>query len=114
LTSFFEGLPVYLLEMLASGRPVGAIRLPQYDPLIVPGKTGFLIERAKTPAASADALAAAFADLWNDVKAGRFDPGAIRLGAEPYSIANQMTRLFDSHRALQQPPNRMRKKPVAV
>jgi glycosyltransferase involved in cell wall biosynthesis len=105
LTSFFEGLPVYLLEMLASGRPVGAIYLPQYDPLILPGKTGFLVERASTPAASADALAAAFAALWNDIKAGRLEPAAIRLEADPYSIANQMSHLFSCHRALQSSPD---------
>lgn len=103
LTSYFEGLPVYLLEMLASGRPVGAIRLPQYDPLIVPGKTGFLVARAADPATSAAALAAAFAALWDDIKNGRLDPAAIRMQAEPYSVANQMGRLFDCHRGLQRP-----------
>jgi glycosyltransferase involved in cell wall biosynthesis len=40
LTSYFEGLPCYLLERLASGRPVGAIDLPQYQPLILPGISG--------------------------------------------------------------------------
>jgi glycosyltransferase involved in cell wall biosynthesis len=45
LTSYFEGLPCYLLEMLASGRPVGAIELPQYAPLILPGISGVLLAR---------------------------------------------------------------------
>ena len=40
LTSYFEGIPCYLLETLAVGRPFGAIRLPQYDPLIVEGISG--------------------------------------------------------------------------
>jgi glycosyltransferase involved in cell wall biosynthesis len=103
LTSYFEGLPVYLLEMLASGRSVGAIRLPQYDPLIVPGTSGFLLERAETPAASAEALAKGFVQLWADTKNGTFDPQAIRRLAEPYSVAAQMTKLFEGHRALQAP-----------
>jgi glycosyltransferase involved in cell wall biosynthesis len=104
VTSFFEGLPVYLLEMLASGRPIGAIRLPQYDPLILPRKSGFLIERGPTQSASADELAAGFVALWNDIRGGQYDPFGIRLLVDPYSTANQMKRLFDCHRGLQGRP----------
>ena len=64
LTSYFEGLPCYLLEMLASGRPVGAIDLPQYKPLILPGISGALIPRSEPREKCAEALANAFASLW--------------------------------------------------
>ena len=37
LTSFFEGMPCYLLELLAVGRPAAVIRLPQYDLVIEEG-----------------------------------------------------------------------------
>ena len=46
LTSFFEGMPCYLLEVLSVGRPVVAIRLPQYDLVIEEGVSGSMIERA--------------------------------------------------------------------
>lgn len=100
LTSFFEGMPCYLLELLSSGRPCGAIRLPQYDPLIVDGVSGFQFDRSENREADADRLAASFASLWADIRAGRLDPAAIREKVLPYSVMVQMPRLFERHRAL--------------
>ncbi len=100
LTSFFEGMPCFLLEGLAAGRPFGAIRLPQYDPLIVSGVSGALVERRDTPEASADALAAAFAEVWSAIKAGRITPEAVAAKAAPFAITSQMSRLFARHRGL--------------
>ena len=100
LTSFFEGMPCYLLEGLASGRPFGAIRLPQYDPLIVPGISGALVARQERPEETARALAAAFAGIWADIKAGRIEPARVARQIEPYAIGNQMSRMFARHRAL--------------
>ena len=34
LTSHYEGMPCFLLELLASGRPFGGVRLPQFAPLV--------------------------------------------------------------------------------
>lgn len=101
LTSFFEGMPCYLLEMLGLGRPFIAIRLPQYDPLIVEGVSGQLIERRETPELSCEALAEAFMTLWADIKAGVVDPRAVHGLVEPYSVKRQLARLFERHRALQ-------------
>jgi glycosyltransferase involved in cell wall biosynthesis len=101
LTSYFEGLPCYLLEMLASGRPVGAIELPQYEPLIVPGISGTLVPRTEPREACADALANAFAALWYDITNGRIDPVRLHTLIEPYSVETQFRRLFGIHRALQ-------------
>jgi glycosyltransferase involved in cell wall biosynthesis len=101
LTSFFEGMPCYLLEMLSVGRPFAAIRLPQYDPLIVPGVSGALIERTEPDDVCADALVDAFVTLRDDVFAGRLDPAAIHALTQPYSVDTQMARLFAHHRALQ-------------
>ncbi|MDX7950585.1 WecB/TagA/CpsF family glycosyltransferase [Lichenihabitans sp. Uapishka_5] len=101
LTSFFEGMPCYLLEMLSVGRPFAAIRLPQYDPLIVPGISGTLVERTDPDAACLDRLVDALADLRDAVAADRLDPAAIHALATPYSIDVQMERMFAHHRTLQ-------------
>ena len=101
LTSFFEGMPCYLLETLASGRPFAAIRLPQYDPLIVEGVSGFMVERSEPDAACEAALTEAFAKLWADFRRGAIDPAKAHERALPYSVENQMARLFAHHRALQ-------------
>jgi glycosyltransferase involved in cell wall biosynthesis len=100
LTSYFEGMPCYLLETLATGRPVVAIRLPQYDPLVLAGVSGQLIERLPTEEASADALAAAFLSVWSEIRAGRLSPEAIAARTAPFTVEAQMGRLFAMHRAL--------------
>ena len=101
LTSYFEGMPCYLLETLASGRPFAAIRLPQYDPLIVAGKSGFMVERSEPAEACEAGLAAAVVRLWEMIRDGGFDPAGVHALALPYSVENQMARLFAHHRALQ-------------
>ena len=100
LTSYFEGMPCYLLESLSSGRPVGAIRLSQYDPLIEAGVSGFLVERPEDREAAAEAMAEGFARLAADIAAGRLYPEAIRAKVTPYSVAVQMPKLFERHIAL--------------
>jgi glycosyltransferase involved in cell wall biosynthesis len=100
LTSFFEGMPCYLLEVLSGGRPIAAIRLPQYDPLVVAGISGHLVERAETPERSATRLADAFLRLREEIFAGGIDPAAVRAKVRPFSVDVQMGRLFDIHRAL--------------
>ncbi len=101
LTSYFEGMPCYLLETLATGRPFAALRLPQYDPLIVAGVSGALIERSDPPQDCEHALVDAFAKLRDDVFAGRLDPRRIAALVQPYSVEQQMARLFERHRQLQ-------------
>jgi glycosyltransferase involved in cell wall biosynthesis len=100
LTSYFEGMPCYLLETMSSGRPVGAIRLQQYDPLIENGVSGFLVERPEDREAAAEAMADGFASLAADVFAGRLDTQAIRDKVTPYSVAVQMPKLFERHLAI--------------
>ncbi len=105
LTSFFEGMPCFLLETLSAGRPFCAIRLPQYNPLLVPGISGAMVERTEPDAACQGQLTDAFAALWAQIQAGRIDPANIHTLVQPYSIENQMARLFAHHRALQQKPS---------
>jgi glycosyltransferase involved in cell wall biosynthesis len=101
LTSHFEGMPCYLLETLASGRPFCALRLPQYDPLIVPGVSGTLVERSEPADVCIAELTDAFVRLWEDIQHGRIDPKSVHERVLPYSVETQMNRLFAHHRALQ-------------
>lgn len=100
-TSYAEGMPCFMLEALASGRPVGAVRLPQYDPLILSGVSGEMIDRTDDRAATLALLVAAFEKIWTDVQRGEIDPTELYAIAEPYSVDNQLGKLFDVHRALQ-------------
>ena len=100
ITSLFEGMPCYLLEMLATGRPVGATILPQFVPLIVPGLGGVLVERGATSEDSADALATGFRVIAESIASGRLEPERIRALIQPYSVESQMVRLFACHAML--------------
>ena len=103
ITSFFEGMPCYLLEMLASGRPVAAVELPQFRELLGEGGGGRLVARGATPEASASALATALLDLAGAIDADAYHPVALARLVEPYSVKTQMGRLFAAHAALAQP-----------
>ena len=100
ITSFFEGMPCYLLEMLASGRPVGAIALPQFSRLILPGYSGALVEREASQDVSADRLAEALVGLAHAIDEARLEPIAIAGLVAPYTVEAQMGRLFACHAAL--------------
>lgn len=101
LTSHLEGLPCYLLEALAVGRPFGAVRLPQYEPFIEPGASGRMVERDADPEMTANTLASAFAVLWTEIKGGRIDPARVRAKVDEHSVDTQLGRLFQRHRAMQ-------------
>jgi glycosyltransferase involved in cell wall biosynthesis len=103
LTSFFEGMPCYLLETLSVGRPFCAIRLPQYDDLVVEGISGYLVERTDPDDLCETKLVEAFALLWRAIQGGQVSPARVRARVEPYSVETQMARLFDQHRLLQRP-----------
>ena len=95
LTSHFEGMPCFLLEGLASGRPFAGIHLPQYDEVATAGSR--FVPRLADRDAAADAVAEALAALWSDVRADRVDPQAVAAGAAPFSVGRQMGRLFALH-----------------
>ena len=104
ITSFFEGMPCYLLEMLASGRPVAAVELPQFRALLgqAEGDGGRLVARAATPDASASALADALLVLAGVIDADAYEPSALATLVKPYSVEVQMGRLFATHQTLAQ------------
>ena len=100
ITSFFEGMPCYLLETLASGRPVVAVALPQFASLIKAGRSGRLVARSEDRAATAAALAEAMHAVAAEIASGRLDPMLIAASIEPFSVERQMGRLFACHEAL--------------
>ncbi|MCX5495981.1 glycosyltransferase [Kaistia dalseonensis] len=100
LTSYFEGMPCFLLELLSSGRPIGAVRLPQFDSLVINGESGFLVDRSESAAETAERLREGFLALRQQMSERKLDPAAIRKKVLPYSTRTQMPRLFDRHRRL--------------
>jgi glycosyltransferase involved in cell wall biosynthesis len=100
LTSFFEGMPCFLLETLASGRAFAALRLPQFDPVVKSGLSGVLVARTDDNATTVEALATATLGLWDIIRAGQLAPEAIADVVAPYRIERQLSRLIAHHHAL--------------
>lgn len=100
LTSFFEGMPCFLLETLSIGRPFVAIRLPQYDLVIEPGVSGYMVERE----GSAETLEARLADrllkVWHDIGRAAILPAKVRAKAAPFASDVLLSNHFDLHRSL--------------
>jgi glycosyltransferase involved in cell wall biosynthesis len=100
LVSHWEGMPCFLLELLASGRPFGGLRLPQFDQVVATGVSGRMVERAETVEASVEAVADTLVALRDDVFSGRIDPAEVHARILPFSVENQLARLFQAHRDL--------------
>lgn len=103
LVSHWEGMPCFLLELLASGRPFGGLRLPQYDQVIEPGVNGRMVERGDTPEESEIMVAGAILEQWRAIRAGEVDPAKVHEKIVPWSVDNQLTRLFDAIRQIARP-----------
>lgn len=67
MPSFAEGLPMVVMEAMATGRPVVATYIAGTPELVIPGLTGWLV-----PAGDAAALSAALLEL-NDAQLGTLD-----------------------------------------
>ena len=100
LTSYFEGMPCYLLEVLSVGRPIVAIRLPQYDLVVEEGVNGSMIERSPDEATTIRELADRFLAIWSGIQSERFNPGAIHAKVEPFSIGALLAGHFARHEKL--------------
>jgi glycosyltransferase involved in cell wall biosynthesis len=101
LTSEFEGMPRFVLETLAVGRPVVAMHLPQLEPVIHDGVSGFLVPRAGSSDDMADALAQRFVDVRDAIDAGEMDPARIAGAIADFTPANQLARVFRYHQEIQ-------------
>ncbi len=94
LVSHWEGMPCFLLELLASGRPFGGLRLPQFDQVIEQGVNGRMVERGQTVEESETLVAGAILQQWSEIRSGKTDPQAVHAKIIPWSVDNQLGRLF--------------------
>jgi glycosyltransferase involved in cell wall biosynthesis len=101
LTSEFEGMPRCVLEILAVGRPVVAVHLPQLEPVIHDGVSGFLVPRHGTPDDMATQLAERFIDVRDAIQAGRLDPEAIAGSIADFTPNTQLARVYRYHKEIQ-------------
>jgi glycosyltransferase involved in cell wall biosynthesis len=98
LVSHFEGMPCFLLELLASGRPFGGLHLPQFGQVVENGINGRMVERADTMEENERRVVEAIVAQWDDIRDGKVDPGQVHARIIPWSIENQMGRLFTALR----------------
>jgi glycosyltransferase involved in cell wall biosynthesis len=101
LTSGFEGMPRFVLETLAVGRPVVAVHLPQLEPVIHHGVSGYLIKRAGTADDMAEALAQRFVDVRDAIDADEMDPARIAGTIDAFTPGTQLARVFRYHQEIQ-------------
>lgn len=100
LTSWFEGMPCYLLELLAVGRPIVAVTLPQYRLVVEPGRSGYLVERDDDCERLSQSLADRLVEIWSAIRSGKMSAVAIREHVIPYSVDEQLHRHFARHSEL--------------
>jgi glycosyltransferase involved in cell wall biosynthesis len=103
LVSYYEGMPCFLLELLASGRPFGGLRLPQFDRVVERSVSGRMVERAETSQKTASTVVSAILDQWEDIKCGKADPKRVHQKILPWSIDHQLDRLFVALRTIAKP-----------
>jgi glycosyltransferase involved in cell wall biosynthesis len=101
LTSEFEGMPRFVLETLAVGRPVVAMHLPQLEPVIFHGESGFLVTRGGSAEDMAEALADRFVDVRNAIDAGEMNAVRIAGAIKPFTPMTQLARVFRYHQEIQ-------------
>ena len=101
LTSEFEGMPRFVLETLAVGRPVVAMHLPQLEPVIHHGVSGFLVTRGGSTEDMADALAQRFIDVRDAIETGEMNPVQIADAIKTFTPGNQLARVFRYHQEIQ-------------
>ena len=101
LTSEFEGMPRFVLETLAVGRPVAAVHLPQLESVIFDGMSGFLVQRGGSADDMAEALAQRFVDLRNAIGRGEMDETKIVGTIADFTPGTQLARVFRYHQEIQ-------------
>jgi glycosyltransferase involved in cell wall biosynthesis len=101
LTSEFEGMPRFVLETLAVGRPVVAVHLPQLEPVIHDGDSGFLVGREGSAEDMAEAVAQRFVDVREAIETGEMDPARIAGAISDFTPDMQLARVFRYHHEIQ-------------
>jgi glycosyltransferase involved in cell wall biosynthesis len=101
LTSEFEGMPRCVLETLAVGRPVVAMHLPQLEPVIRPGVSGYLVARDGSRDDMVDTLVQRFVDIRTAIEAGVMNPVQIADSIRSFTPGTQLARVFRYHQEIQ-------------
>lgn len=101
LTSEFEGMPFSVLEALGSGRPVGAIHLPQLASVIEDGASGYLVGRSDDIDDMASRLADAFVAIRDAQTDGRITPDGVAARIADFRPQIQLGKCYENHRTLQ-------------
>ena len=105
LTSWFEGMPCYLLELMSVGRPIVAVALPQYALVVKEGQSGYLVDRDPDPDRLVAALVERFVRTWSDLRIGAMTAETIHAHIRPFSVESQLKGHFARHRQLTQLPD---------
>jgi glycosyltransferase involved in cell wall biosynthesis len=101
LVSEFAGMPRFVLETLAVGRPVVAVHLPQLESVIHDGDSGFLIARDGSAENMAEALARRLMDVRDAIDAGEMDPARVAGAIADFTPSMQLARVFGYHKEIQ-------------
>jgi glycosyltransferase involved in cell wall biosynthesis len=101
LTSEFEGMPRFVLETLAVGRPVVATHLPQLESVIRDGESGFLVPRTNSRDGMADQLVQRFIDIERKIEMGVIDPARVATSIRTFTPDTQLARVFRYHQEIQ-------------
>lgn len=97
LTSEFEGMPRFVIECVASGRPVVALHLPQLEAMFARGPAGHLVPRGED---MEEEMARRIVALGAEIRAGRVDPAAVATAAAAHSPVTLLTKIWNEHRRL--------------
>lgn len=97
LTSDFEGMPRFVMELLTSGRPAVCLHLPQLEDVIRDGETGFLIPRGPDQVQD---QARRMLETYELAQAGKLDPATLRQAVEPFSPQSLLGKIWSDHRRL--------------
>lgn len=101
LTSDFEGMPRMVMELLAVGRPVVALHLPQLEQVIREGQSGMLVTRG---AEQINTMAEALLAMWQKTDSGALRAEAVSQAVAAYQPQALLEKLFATHRSLQNKP----------
>jgi glycosyltransferase involved in cell wall biosynthesis len=101
LTSEFEGMPRFVLETLAIGRPVVAVHLPQLEPVIHAGESGFLVQRTGSIDDMTEALVQRFIELRDAIDAGKLNHTRIAAAIADFTPGKQLARVYRYHQEIQ-------------
>jgi glycosyltransferase involved in cell wall biosynthesis len=101
LCSEFEGTPVFVLELIGSGRPLVTVRLPQLSAFVADGVSGTMIEANAEDAETGRLLVDAIERVWGEIRAGRIDPERAAPRVASLAVSRHLDRLFEAHRQIQ-------------